>query len=108
MSAMKIRIKLDRDRVRSQMTVEDMIAIEESTIKGGRAMLATFMVDENEQYIPREQAELMVNKLSIGELEELIPTLRDEIQKAMGVDPKAEKESSPSTDTGTGETAPTG
>lgn len=81
MMAEKLRLRLDADR----MTVDDLVAIEEGTktARQVRAFISRFVVDANGEYIDPKEAEALVGRLSLAQLRDIGPELRDQVGAMM-------------------------
>lgn len=67
---MQIKLMVDADR----LTVDDIIDLEgaKTPVRIWRDRLARFMVDENDVFIPEDEARLMIGQLSINEVRQVI------------------------------------
>lgn len=87
-----IKIKVDSDRLSTSITVDEYIAAEEGKIKGMKAVLSRFVINNNGTYVPVEKAKRMLGKLTLSELAEL----GDQFTQAaedVAAGPKAQTES---------------
>lgn len=69
-----MKIKVDLDRI----TLDDVIALEEKqSSKTMKDILARFVLGENDEYLPYDQALLQVGKLTMRELKEVSTQFAD-------------------------------
>jgi len=93
----KIKIVVEQERLRKNMKVGDVVALEEGKVKGVRAMLALFMVDEQGKYLDPAKAEKRLDTLTVDQMLELAPQLLEAANSAVGADPLPESASTTST-----------
>ena len=88
-----IKIKVEQDRLSKSITVDEYIAAEEGKVRGLKAVLSRFVVNNNGSYIPVEKAKRMLGKLTLSELAELGNQFTQAAEEAAAGGPKAQTES---------------
>ena len=66
----KIKLNVTSARLENYVTVDEVINAQDGDLKAIRDMLARFVVDENDEYIPFEDAVKLVGELTIAKLKD--------------------------------------
>lgn len=87
-----IKIKVDTDRLSSSITVDEYIEAEEGKIRGLRAVLSRFVVNDKGNFVPVEKAKRMLGRLTLEELSKLGTEFTQAVEES-AAGPKAQTES---------------
>lgn len=95
----KIVILVDQERLKKYMTVDDLIGLEDQKLSASVKMLSLFMVDDENNYLPYDEARKIIGGISAEQLKELTPELIKQANLAVGAGPKEPAVSTTSTNT---------
>lgn len=66
-----MEIRLDKNRLLNNVTVDDYIAMSEGDVRTIKKVLSMFVAGEDGQYLPMDEAEKLIGKLSIKQMLDL-------------------------------------
>lgn len=87
-----VQIYPELERIKDMVTVDELMGIQEGSIREIRNVLARFVIDEKGQYVPEEEGLQSLGKLTIRQLEEVAVEFRKGMEGA-AVPPKIEGDS---------------
>lgn len=64
----KLNLVVSKDRIDDFVEVDDLVGAEEGSFRAMRKLLATFLVNEDGEYVPVEEAEKVIGKLTVGQM----------------------------------------
>jgi hypothetical protein len=85
--ASDIVLRVDLDRVKDSVTVNEMIGMQRGNFAAIRNVVSRFVVDENGNYVPEEEAQELIGEKPLRVLEELSQEFRNKIEET-AVPPK--------------------
>lgn len=72
-----VRLKYDRERMENNVTLGDLIDAEHEKLEGMRNVLAHFMTNETGEYLSTEDAQVALNKLTLGQVKKISEQFRE-------------------------------
>lgn len=73
---MELNLLVDRER----LEIGDLVGMEEGNIKAQRDVLASCLIDDNGQYLDKEDAIKILNKLNAKQFSDLVFQFMDELR----------------------------
>lgn len=89
----KVEIRVDDERLKEFVTIDDFIAYQEGKIRGMKNVIAHFVIGADGQYMEYEKALKLIGSLTITQLLNVSSKFSLASEVAVGADPKAPKES---------------